>query len=51
MVQAGCLFEKTFPAGVVHIRGNGGGQGYDWTEGVERLHGSYLTFVAHSSHQ
>ena len=35
--------------GVVHIRGNGGGQGYDCIQGVERLYGSYLTFVAHPS--
>jgi len=30
--------------------GNGGGQGYDWTSGIEGGHGSYLTFLAHPSH-
>jgi len=46
----GHVFEKTFPAGVVHLRGNGGGAGYDWTPNVEGGYGSYLTFVAHPSH-
>jgi len=46
----GQVWEKTFPAGAVHLRGNGGGQGYDWTPGVEGGRGSYLTFVAHPSH-
>jgi len=46
----GRVFEKTFPAGVVHMRGNGGGQGYDWTEGIEGGSPSYLTFVADPSH-
>ena len=36
--------------GIVYIRGNGSGQGYDWTQGVEGLYGSYLTFVARPSH-
>lgn len=47
----GHVFEKTFPAGVVSMPGNGGGQGYDWTSGIEGGHGSYLTFLAHPSHQ
>jgi len=46
----GEVWEKTFPAGVVHLKGNGGGAGYDWTPAVEGGHGSYLTFVAHPSH-
>jgi len=44
------VFQKTFPAGVVHLRGNGGGEGYIWTSGVDGGHGSYLVFVAHPSH-
>jgi hypothetical protein len=46
----GAVYEKTFPAGVVHLRGNGGGEGYLWTDGEEGGHGSYLIFVAHPSH-
>jgi len=46
----GHVWEKTFPAGVVSMPGNGGGQGYDWTSGIEGGHGSYLTLLAHPSH-
>jgi len=45
----GHVWEKTFPAGVVSLNGNGGGSGYDWSQPVEGGHGSYLTFVAHPS--
>jgi hypothetical protein len=45
----GHVWEKTFPAGVVSLNGNGGGSGYDWSRPVEGGHGSYLTFVAHPS--
>jgi len=45
----GHVYEKTFPAGVVSMPGNGGGQGYLWSSGIEGGHGSYLTFVTHPS--
>jgi len=45
----GHVWEKTFPAGVVSLNGNGGGSGYDWSPPVKGGHGSYLTFVAHPS--
>lgn len=44
------VYKKTFPAGVVHLRGNGGGEGYNWASGVDGGHGSYLVFIAHPSH-
>lgn len=39
------VWEKTFPAGVVEMRGNGGGEGYNWSPGVDGGHGSYLMFL------
>jgi len=45
------VWEKTFPAGVVSMKGNGGGEGYIWTSGVESGHGSYLMFLANPSHR
>jgi len=47
---SGRVFEKTFPAGVVTLRGNGGGQGYLWSSGTEGGHASYMVFVAHPNH-
>lgn len=47
---SGMVFEKTFPAGVVTMKGNGGGQGYLWSQGVELGHASYMVFVAHPDH-
>jgi len=46
----GKVFSRTFPAGVVALRGNDGGRGYDWSSAVTGDHPSYLTFVAHPSH-
>merc|ERR1719181_1158926 len=45
------VWEKTFPAGVVSMKGNGGGEGYIWTSGVDGGHGSYLMFLAHPSNR
>jgi hypothetical protein len=47
----GQVWERTFPAGVVSMRGNGGGEGYIWTSGVAGGHGSYLISLAHPSHR
>jgi len=46
----GKVYTRTFPAGVVALRGNDGGRGYDWSSAITGDHPSYLTFVAHPSH-
>jgi len=39
------VWQKTFEAGVWEMRGNGGGEGYNWAPGIDGGHGSYLMFL------